>query len=100
MTDLREAREAMVVTQIAARGVRDPRVLSALLEVPRHRFVPAAERAEAHGDHPLPIGRGQTISQPYIVAFMTEMLELRGGAWSSSRSSPAACTTRPSWRRW
>ncbi len=76
--DLRGAREAMVVTQIAARGVRDPRVLSALLEVPRHLFVPAAERAEAHGDHPLPIGRGQTISQPYIVAFMAEALELAG----------------------
>ncbi len=76
--DLRKAREAMVLTQIAARGVRDPRVLSAMLETPRHRFVPEGERAEAHGDHPLPIGRGQTISQPYIVAFMAEALELAG----------------------
>ena len=76
--DLRGAREAMVLRQIEARGVRDPRVLSALLEVPRHRFVPEWERSDAHGDHPLPIGRGQTISQPYIVAFMAEALELSG----------------------
>ena len=76
--DLRGAREAMVVTQIAARGVRDSRVLAALREVPRHRFVPAGLQAEAHGDHPLPIGCGQTISQPYIVAFMAEALELTG----------------------
>lgn len=76
--DLRGAREAMVLRQIEARGVCDPRVLSALLEVPRHRFVPEWERSDAHGDHPLPIGRGQTISQPYIVAFMAEALELSG----------------------
>ncbi len=79
--DLRGAREAMVLRQIEARGVRDPRVLSALLEVPRHRFVPEWERSDAHGDHPLPIGRGQTISQPYIVAFMAEALELTGTEW-------------------
>lgn len=78
MADLRRAREAMVATQIAARGVRDPRVLAAMTEIPRDRFVPVADRAEAHGDHPLPIGRGQTISQPYIVAFMAEALELVG----------------------
>ena len=76
--DFRKAREAMVVTQIEARGVRDPRVLSALREVPRHRFAPPACLPEAHEDHPLPIGRGQTISQPYIVAFMAEALELSG----------------------
>ncbi len=78
MTDLRKAREAMVLTQIEARGVRDPHVLSAMREVPRHRFAPPACLPEAHEDHPLPIGRGQTISQPYIVAFMAEALELSG----------------------
>ena len=76
--DFRKAREAMVLTQIEARGVRDPRVLSAMREVPRHRFAPSASLPEAHEDHPLPIGRGQTISQPYIVAFMAEALALEG----------------------
>jgi len=74
-----EARERMVREQIAARGVRDPRVLEAMRQVPRHRFVPAALAWEAHADRPLPIGGGQTISQPYIVAAMAEALELRGG---------------------
>lgn len=69
----------MVREQIEARGVRDPKVLAALRHVPRHRFVDARYRALAHGDQPLPIGEGQTISQPYIVALMTELLELRGG---------------------
>ncbi len=69
----------MVRDQIAARGVRDARVLAAMLRVPRHLFVPEAVRARAYGDHPLPIGRGQTISQPYIVAFMTESLALEPG---------------------
>jgi len=73
------AREAMVREQIQARGVRDPRVLQAMRSVPRDRFVPAALEAEAHADHPLPIGAGQTISQPYIVAAMAEALELAGG---------------------
>ena len=71
-------REEMVREQIQARGVRDPRVLEAMRRVPRHRFVPAALAAEAHADHPLPIGGGQTISQPYIVAAMAEALELTG----------------------
>jgi protein-L-isoaspartate(D-aspartate) O-methyltransferase len=72
-------RAAMVDRQIAGRDVRDPRVLAAMRRVPRHRFVPAAWVAEAYEDHPLPIGEGQTISQPYIVALMTELLALRGG---------------------
>ena len=76
---LARAREAMVVSQIAARGVRDPKTLAALREVPRHLFVPRESRAQAYDDHPLPIGHGQTISQPYIVAFMTEAVGLRGG---------------------
>ena len=66
-------RLAMVETQIAARGVRDPAVLAALRKVERHRFVPAEMRAASYEDRPLPIGSGQTISQPYIVALMTEL---------------------------
>ena len=71
-------REKMVETQIKARGIKDPRVLSAMLKVQRHLFVPKEEQASAYADQPLPIGKGQTISQPYIVALMTELLELRG----------------------
>jgi protein-L-isoaspartate(D-aspartate) O-methyltransferase len=73
------ARERMVENQIAARGVKDPLTLAAMRRVPRHLFVPAREQGEAYEDHPLPIGEGQTISQPYIVAFMTEAMGLRGG---------------------
>ena len=73
------AREEMVATQIAARGVRDPKTLAAMRKVARHLFVPPAVVAQAYEDHPLPIGHGQTISQPYIVGFMTEALGLRGG---------------------
>ena len=69
-------RARMVDTQIAARGVRDPRVLAAMRKVPRHLFVEPTARAEAYEDHPVPIGNNQTISQPYIVALMTELLEL------------------------
>ena len=67
------ARERMVAEQIAARDVTDPRVLAAMRQVPRHLFVPADEQASAYDDRPLPIGHGQTISQPYIVALMTEL---------------------------
>lgn len=69
----------MVREQIAAprRDVQDPRVLEALRRVPRHAFVPEALQAEAYDDRPLPIGHGQTISQPYVVGFMTEQLKLR-----------------------
>ena len=70
------ARARMVETQIAARGVRDPRVLAAMRKVPRHLFIGPAERARAYEDQPVPIGDNQTISQPYIVALMTELLEL------------------------
>ena len=69
----------MVADQIAARGVRDPFTLAAVRKVPRHLFVPKAVVGEAYADHPLSIGHGQTISQPYIVAFMTEALGLHGG---------------------
>jgi len=68
----------MVERQIAARGVKDPRVLEAMRTTPRHLFVPEAEMPYAYEDRPLPIGSGQTISQPYIVAFMTEQLHLTG----------------------
>jgi protein-L-isoaspartate(D-aspartate) O-methyltransferase len=67
------ARRVMVDTQIAARGVRDARVLDAMRTVPRHAFVPPAAERDAYEDTPLPIGLGQTISQPYIVALMTEL---------------------------
>ncbi len=73
-------RRAMVRNQIAARGIKDPRVLAAMVRVKRHLFVPAARRASAYADHPLPIGQSQTISQPYIVGAMTEALELKPGA--------------------
>ena len=69
----------MVEDQIASRGVRDPEVLSAMRKVPRHLFVPGDLRYQAYEDHPVRIGEGQTISQPYIVALMTEALELEGG---------------------
>jgi protein-L-isoaspartate(D-aspartate) O-methyltransferase len=71
-------RMKMVDTQIRARGIRDPRVLKALEKVPRHLFVNEALRDQSYNDNPLPIDGGQTISQPYIVALMTEALELRG----------------------
>ena len=73
-------RTAMVNEQIQARGVRNEAVLAAMRRVPRHRFVPAEYVAEAYADHPLPIGYGQTISQPYVVALMTEALALQPGA--------------------
>lgn len=73
------ARQSMVSSQIEHRGVTDPRVLSAMEQVPRHLFVPADVRDKAYDDSPLPIGEGQTISQPYIVALMTSLLELHAG---------------------
>ena len=77
--DFKAMREKMVESQIKSRGVRDPRVLSAMLKVERHLFVPKEFQNSAYSDQPLPIGEGQTISQPYIVALMTELLELKGG---------------------
>src|SRR6185369_14790132 len=73
------ARARMVRDQIEARGVTDARTLAALRKVERHRFVPAEVAALAYADHPLEIGDGQTISQPYIVAVMSEAIRLRGG---------------------
>jgi protein-L-isoaspartate(D-aspartate) O-methyltransferase len=70
------ARARMVTEQIAARGIRDAQVLEAMRAVERHQFVPASERDEAYDDHPLPIGHRQTISQPYIVALMTELAQV------------------------
>lgn len=72
------ARQRMVTSQIAARGISDTRVLDAMRKVPRHLFVPKEQRMYAYADGPLPIGEGQTISQPYVVALMTELLELKG----------------------
>ncbi len=74
-----QARDQMVEDTIEARGVKDPAVLRAMRSVPRHEFVPAEYLDQAYDDHPLPIGYGQTISQPYIVAWMTELLELQPG---------------------
>jgi len=71
-------RDEMVTKQIQARGIKDVRVIAAMRKVKRHLFMPAYLRPKAYGDHPLPIGEGQTISQPYIVALMTELLELKG----------------------
>jgi protein-L-isoaspartate(D-aspartate) O-methyltransferase len=73
-------RERMVDSQLRARGINDARVLDAMRRVPRHRFVPLDQRDLAYGDHPLAIGFSQTISQPFIVAYMTEALALEPGA--------------------
>jgi protein-L-isoaspartate(D-aspartate) O-methyltransferase len=71
-------RERMVETQIISRGIHDRRVLEAMRSLPRHVFVPSEHRYLAYTDGALPIGNGQTISQPYIVALMTELLQLKG----------------------
>ena len=76
--DFNIARERMVKEQLLARKISDPRVLKAMGTVPRHLFVEDALQSQAYGDFPLPIGEGQTISQPFIVALMTEMLNLKG----------------------
>jgi protein-L-isoaspartate(D-aspartate) O-methyltransferase len=75
----RPARAKMIDEQIRARGVRNEAVLDAMRKVPRHRFVPAEFQGAAYDDSPLPIGQGQTISQPYIVAYMTEALGVKPG---------------------
>jgi protein-L-isoaspartate(D-aspartate) O-methyltransferase len=77
--DFKAMRKQMVESQIKSRGVKDARVLSAMLKVERHLFVPKEFQNSAYSDQPIPIGEGQTISQPYIVALMTELLELKGG---------------------
>ncbi|OQB95162.1 MAG: Protein-L-isoaspartate O-methyltransferase [Spirochaetes bacterium ADurb.Bin110] len=73
-----EERDFMVRFQIAARGIRDKRVIDAMRRIPRHLFVPSSYQVEAYEDYPLPIGSSQTISQPFIVAFMAEALMLKG----------------------
>jgi len=77
--DWTNLRERMVRQQIETRGVKDPEVLAAMRSVPRHRFVPDGYREASYQDSPLPIGEGQTISQPYIVALMSELLEVGPG---------------------
>lgn len=79
MINFNKARERMVETQLVGRGITDSRVLDAMRKVPRHHFVDEALQDQAYNDHPLPIGDKQTISQPYIVALMTEILRLTGG---------------------
>ena len=79
MPDYSELRENMVANQVAARGVRSTQVLDAMRKVPREEFLPESLRQFAYEDSPLPIAAGQTISQPYIVAFMIEGLVLKGG---------------------
>jgi protein-L-isoaspartate(D-aspartate) O-methyltransferase len=76
--DYEQARARMVRDQLVARGILDERVIEVTRQVPRHLFVPEARRSQAYEDRPLPIGYGQTISQPFIVAFMTASLELTG----------------------
>ncbi|MBI5598688.1 MAG: protein-L-isoaspartate(D-aspartate) O-methyltransferase [Deltaproteobacteria bacterium] len=73
------ARSAMVETQIIARGIKQKEVIEAMLAVPRHLFVDEGLKSQAYGDYPLPIDEGQTISQPFMVAYMTESLKLKGG---------------------
>ncbi|MGB7920244.1 MAG: protein-L-isoaspartate(D-aspartate) O-methyltransferase [Desulfobacterales bacterium] len=79
-SDMRQARADMVRVQIENRGIKNPRVLAAMREVPRHLFVPPDLQSKAYSDRPLPIGEGQTISQPYIVALMTEVLSLNASS--------------------
>lgn len=78
MIDFSKARVKMVEEQIISREIKDPRVIAAMKKVPRHLFVEEALQSQAYSDHPLPIGEKQTISQPYMVALMTEALQLTG----------------------
>jgi len=78
MMNFQKARDRMVETQLMGRGIRNPRVLEAMRRVPRHLFVEEALKQQAYSDYPLPIGEKQTISQPYIVALMSEALDLKG----------------------
>ncbi len=79
MEDYKRLRDLMVETQLIERGIKDVRVLAAMRKVPRHLFMPEEIRYKAYDDMALPIGENQTISQPYMVAIMTELLELQGG---------------------
>ncbi len=100
-TNYEKEREHMVESQLARRGIKDKRVLDAMRQVPRHLFVPDDMRGLAYCDCPLPIGQGQTISQPYIVALMTELLELTGqekvlelGTGSGYQAAILSCLVR------
>ncbi|MBI4846127.1 MAG: protein-L-isoaspartate(D-aspartate) O-methyltransferase [Candidatus Omnitrophica bacterium] len=73
-----ESKKAMIECQLVSRGIKSQRVLDAFLEIPRHEFIPPELMSQAYADCPLPIGKGQTISQPYMVALMTELLDLKG----------------------
>jgi len=91
----------MVETQIQYRGITDPRVLETMRRIPRHRFVSAKNQEEAYDDYPLPIGYGQTISQPYMVALMTSLLHLQGdetvleiGTGSGYQAAVLSCLVR------
>jgi len=75
-SDFARERQEMIESQLRARGISDPRVLAAFARVPREAFVPEAYRDDAYGDHPVPIGEGQTVSQPYMVALMIQELKL------------------------
>jgi protein-L-isoaspartate(D-aspartate) O-methyltransferase len=97
----REERKRMVAEQLVARGIRSALVIQAMDSVPRHLFVPEEYRSLAYEDGPLPIGQGQTISQPYIVALMTQLLQLKGGekvleigTGSGYQSAVLACIAR------
>lgn len=99
--DFGRARHGMVEGDLRGRGITDPRVLAAFETVPREDFVPASERGDAYGDFPIPIGHSQTISQPYIVARMTEALELAGtekvldiGTGSGYQAAILSCLAR------
>ena len=87
--DYSKIREAMVKTQLEARGIQDSAILAAMRKVPRHKFVPANQAAYAYEDRPLPIGYGQTISQPFIVAYMTEMVKPQAGQTRCGRNGAA-----------
>jgi len=96
--DYTRAREKMVKEQIVGRGIRDPKVIDALTRVPRHLFVPEVLLGQAYGDTALPIGEGQTITQPYMVAFMSGALNLQGsekilevGTGSGYQAAVLAC---------
>jgi len=101
MDDYTYLRQQMVTNQIHRRGVNDPNVLKAMNAVPRHEFVPLSYRHQSYDDTPLPIGYGQTISQPYMVAFMTQAAELKSsdvvmeiGAGCGYAAAVAACIAR------
>ena len=94
-TTFTDKRLRMVKRQLRGRGITDERALAAMAEVPRHRFVPEKLRRRAYRDGALRIGEGQTISQPWIVACMAQLLELRGDGNGCSRSAPGRATARP-----